>query len=193
MEQKLTYVNTHALLSFDTSISLLSRISPTASQSAATQEVLQRAIKHYNAATLSGSGGGGDAASSPDMSEPRLESFIVYLNKNQCETEVVHLALLEQFSCPGLCNESTLADAVSKHCEVRLKQLRGEDARRAALLAQWHQAYHAFRISASCLVKGADSFYAGKCVEALDLVWLSYTKSVAITEGPPKVHTCTRK
>lgn len=133
------------------------------------------------------SGGGGGVIDS----EPKLESFVIYLLANRVPDEVVRLALHEQFSLPGLENVGTaVATGIMQTSEQCLTILREEMPEQAAVLREWHQTYHLYRASAYSFVKAIEHFVENKYCEALDLFTVALDVSMKIWEKPLEVGLC---
>lgn len=97
------------------------------------------------------------------------------------------MAVLEQFSLPGLDNDGQHASAIRSAADEKLIALRKSRSMAAMELREWHQAYHLFRVSAHCYVMGVDNFLIQKFECSLDLFIIAYNVSVKIMESPPKV------
>lgn len=179
MEEKLTYVNTHAKLMTRESSDILAQVEAT-QKSAGANKAAHDALKIAQAKCAERLNNN----NAVPHREVRLDSFVSYLLKNKCGEGLVRQALCEQFCLPGLGNQSAAATAVTQAVEVLLKQ--GSPLANGPLQA-WHQAYHLFRMSASCFVKGADAFFRDRFEEALDLFTTTYNVSVKIHERPPAV------
>ncbi len=187
MEERLTYVNTHAKLVTKLSVELMTEMVPQLKTKGAYQvakELIQAAYERYHerfsATTAS-------VATAPAQ-ESRLESFVIYLMKNKCEDSLLSLALWEQFSMPGLGSDTTSLVSLSRAIADHLKKFRASNPSTVTELETWHQAYHNFRLSAFCFIKGAEAFQAEKFDVALDYFTNAYKLSVKITEEPPKVY-----
>ena len=114
------------------------------------------------------------------QSDCRLESFVYYLLRND-ETNnmpLVELAVLEQFSFPGLENNSIAMTAFRQAADQTLKNRRSKDRHEALALRKWHQAYHFFRRSVHCFINGLEAQTERKFNESLDL----YTEAFWFTQ-----------
>lgn len=108
VQEKLTYVNTHAKLSTQMSsqiIELVERKRNSRDEIASIKdgysnlmdEIVDETHKAYSDLITKCN----EEGSCVDC---RLQSFVIYLMKNQCSRILIRLALLEQFSLPGLDN-----------------------------------------------------------------------------------------
>ena len=113
-------------------------------------------------------------------SDCRLESFVYYLLRND-ETNnmpLVELAVLEQFSFPGLENNSQTTSAFRAAADSILTHRRAKYKEQASLLRKWHQVYHLFRRSVHCFINALEAQWDKKFKEALDL----YTEAYHFTQ-----------
>ena len=98
--------------------------------------------------TLDGIGSASSKSEVLPKQDSRLESFVFYLLRND-ETKnmpLVELAVLEQFSFPGLDMNTQLTSAFRNAADALLQSRRNKH-QEADTLKQWHQAYHFFRRS----------------------------------------------
>jgi len=159
----------------------------------AARMALEKVIEHYcntNKENMSSIKSGGPPRSELlPRSDNRLESFVYYLLRND-ETNnmpLVELAVLEQFSFPGLENNTQTMSAFRTAADTILTQRRNKHSHEAVTLRQWHQAYHLFRRSVHCFVGGLEAQLSRKCEEALDLYTAAYNFTVKGAEVPVNV------
>ena len=182
VEEKLTYVNNHAKLSLEVTMKAFNAVEKIVKEKSAQTGVLtalEKVIEHYctthkdrNATSM-----GGGVENGPPKTDLlpkqdcRLESFVYYLLRND-ETNnmpLVELAVLEEFSFPGLENNSQTMSAFRGAADTLLKQRRAKHPHEAASLRQWHQVYHLFRRSVHCFISGLEAQMATKYNQALEL------------------------
>ncbi len=187
VEEKLTYVNNHAKLSMDLTNRVFMSVEKTIREKGSQTGVLtalEKVIDHYcdtnkertAAGTVANlneaSGGAPPKTDLLPLADCRLESFVYYLLRNgNDETKnmpLVEMAVLEQFSFPGLENNSQVMSAFRAAADTLLKKRRKELPHEAAALRQWHQAYHFFRRSVHCFVAGLQAHMESRSNEALD-------------------------
>ena len=162
---------------------------------------LEKVIEHYctthkdRNATIMSSGSDPGAPAGPPRTDLlprqdcRLESFVYYLLRND-ETNnmpLVELAVLEQFSFPGLENNSQTMSAFRTAADIILKQRRAKHPHEAEALRQWHQVYHLFRRSVHCFVNGLEAQFSSRFCEALDLYTEAYNYTQKGAEVPVSV------
>ena len=70
-----------------------------------------------------------------------------------------------------------------------LRQRRQQNQTEAAILKQWHQIYHWYRMSAHCLVSGLDHLCQHQFEESLDMFTESYNYTVRLYEYQLQGHT----
>lgn len=196
VEEKLTYVNNHAKLSMDLTLKAFNAVEKILKEKGpqtAVLTALEKVIEHYCTTHKERTNGGGSLPPPSESGPPktdllprsdyRLESFVYYLLRND-ETNnmpLVELAVLEQFSFPGLENNSSNMSAFRVAADTLLSQRRGKHPHEASALRQWHQAYHLFRRSVHCLVNGLEAHMENKVNKALDLYTeaFNYTNKAA--------------
>lgn len=183
MVERLTYVNTHANLVAKHTSEVLGQVeSIVNSQGAETAcgkaiELIFRWCKKRVE----------DTSGPESVVEPRLDSFVIYLLRNGCSDVLMKAAILEQICLPGLENKSPQVAAVTKAAENQLAQLRKSRPADEDKLKRWHQAYHMFRLSAHCFVRGAELLTAEKNEDSLEFLTSAYSLSIRIINGPPMV------
>ena len=194
VEEKLTYVNNHARLSMELTHRIIRELQPDIIRENSgmlhiIQEALNKAIGHYTATchilTAPGDVGPPKTELLP-RHDKRLESLVYYLIKNDdCKSNaLLELAVLEQFSFPGLENNTAAVNMFRMAAEKLLAQRRKTQTQEAAVLRQWHQAYHLFRRSAHCFVNALDALNNRKFFEALDLFTEAYNYSQKVSKVP---------
>lgn len=199
----MTYVNNHAKLSLDLTVKAINSVEKAIKDKGAQNAVLvalERVINHYCSSKNTGVGlsaidGGPPKTELLPKTDIRLESFVYYLLRND-ETKnmpLVEMAVLEQFSFPGLDNNTTVHRVFRTAADNLLSQRRAKHPHDAATLRQWHQAYHLFRRSVHCFVSALEAQLLNKYDEALDLYTeaFNYTMkanevSVAVSGQPTK-------
>ncbi len=184
VEERLTYVNTHAKLVATQTIDVLTQVERFVTSDSSAKSACDKAAEKVAALCRRRM----EELTGPEcVAEARLESFVIYLVRNGCPDQMVRMAVLEQLCLPGLENRSPQVAGVVKAAENVLGFLRTSRADDARALKEWHQAYHTFRLSAHCFIKGADALEAEKYEEALEMLNSCYTLLIRITDRPPKV------
>ena len=117
----------------------------------------------------------------------KLESFLYYLLRNYVDSEILEMALHEQYSLPVFDNDGAVSQTIRQTMESRLRERRSTHAKEASTLRQWHQAYHSFRVSANCFVDGVNAYLDQKYEESLDLFIMAYNISYKISNQLPEV------
>ena len=186
VEEKLTYVNNHAKLSMELTIKAFNAVEKIVKEKGAQHGVLsalEKVISHYcnthkekNSTVISIDSTAPARTELLPRADSRLDSFVYYLLRND-ETNnmpLVELAVLEQFSFPGLENNMQTMSAFRSAADGLLTQRRTKHPHEASALRQWHQAYHCFRRSVYCFIQGLEAFLASKNQEALDLFTEAY-------------------
>lgn len=106
VEERLTYVNTHAKLCVQLSIDIMKgaeKISQQKEVALVFQTAMKEAHGYFDQLAQRSEG---ETGQHQNIGDVRLKSFIIYLMKNKCDPIYIKLALAEQFSLPGLENES---------------------------------------------------------------------------------------
>ena len=196
VEEKLTYVNNHAKLSLGltkAAVKHVEAIIKDKGPQTAVLTALEKVIGHYcdehkkeNAPVLDHHSFKAELLPQQDS---RLESFVYYLLRND-ETKnmpLVELAVLEQFSFPGLDNNTPLTSAFRNAADACLQARRTKYPEDAKALKQWHQAYHFFRRSVHCFVNGLDRQMNAQFLEALDHYTEAYNYTVKANNVPVTV------
>ena len=75
-----------------------------------------------------------------------------------------------------------MASEFRKTAEQLLRQRRAQNPTEAAILKQWHQIYHWYRMSAHCLVSGLDHLCQHQFEESLDMFTEAYNYTVGLYE-----------
>ena len=201
VEEKLTYVNNHAKLSLNLTHQVIKHVDGILKEKGpqtAVLTALEKLIGHYCEAhkkenaplviTLD-NGGVGSATSKYELlpkHDSRLESFVFYLLRND-ETKnmpLVELAVLEQFSFPGLDMNTQTTSAFRNAADLVLQSRRTKHQDEANTLKQWHQAYHFFRRSVHCFVNGLECQRNAQFPEALDHYTEAYNYTVKANTVP---------
>lgn len=203
VEEKLTYVNNHAKLSLEMTVNAVQRVEIVIKEKGpqtAVLTALERIIDNYCAThqqKYTEEIKDGKPGAQPPKTELlpckdyKLESFVYYLLRND-ETNnmpLVELAVLEQFSFPGLEMNSQSMSSFRAAADVILTQRRAKHPHEAAALRHWHQAYHFFRRSVHCFIHGLKSHMDNKHSQALDL----YTEAFNYTTKAAAVPVSVRK
>ena len=183
IEEKLTYINTHANLSVGMSFKVIEEVVNTRGtdiQLNGLNHIISTARKQYIT--------GLNSRPNSEAYDVRLDSFVAYLMKNAVPEVLVTLALLEQFSQPGLDNEGLEATRIRRAAEEGLTHERERQPAATKELMLWHQSYHLFRVTANCFVLGVEEFAKAGYERALDYFTVAYKISARIIEEPPKVN-----
>jgi len=200
VQEKLTHVNTHAKLSIEITfkaIKAVENIIRKDGMAIGIQHAMDKTVQFYskkldreqNMQNSNSNNGtmafGSNQQGIPDLpsTDLRLDSFCAYLLKNNEKERVLELCLLEQFSLPGLdAQNDQLASEFRKTAEQLLRQRRAQNPTEAAILKQWHQIYHWYRMSAHCLVSGLDHLCQHQFEESLDMFTEAYNYTVGLYE-----------
>ena len=131
VQEKLTYVHTHAKLSLDVTLDHIRKVDTSKGVLAAVKRLFLVTRQYYKDRVSAGL--------PEEESEPALESIVAYLLKNRVADEIVEMALYEQFSLPGLHNASQSANVVRNYAVKGLEEMRAEKLSEDAALKEWHQ------------------------------------------------------
>ena len=196
VEEKLTYVNNHAKLSLTLTKMAVKHVEAIIKEKGAQTAVrtaLEKVIGHYceghkkeNSPLEAGKSSKAELLPPHDS---RLDSFVNYLLRND-ETKnmpLVELAVLEQFSFPGLEDNTHLTSAFRNAADACLQVRRNKDPEYTQALKEWHQAYHFFRRSVHCFVNGLDLQLNAQFPEALDLYTEAYHYTMKANSVPVTV------
>merc|ERR1712061_115465 len=166
VQEKLTYVHTHAKLSLDVTLAQIEKVDLSKGFQNALRRLIVATRDHYKERV--------GAVIPNDKSEPVLESMVAYLLKNGVPTGIVEMCLYEQFSLPGLDNAGQHASVVRNHAEKTLEEMKSKRLAEADVLKEWHQTYHLYRVAVNCLIGAIGSYKNERYEEALDLFIVSY-------------------
>ena len=134
VQEKLTYVHTHAKLSLDVTLGHIGKVDVTKGVHPALKRLIVMTREYYMDRVSAGI--------AEDESEPMLESMVAYLLKNRVPEGIVEMALYEQFSLPGLDNASQSASVVRNYAVKFLEEMRSKRIVEDASLKEWHQVSH---------------------------------------------------
>ena len=132
VQEKLTYVHTHAKLSLDVTLDHIRKVDMSKGGVLNAIKRLFLVTREYYRERVS-------AGLPEEESEPALESIVAYLLKNRVRDGIVEMALYEQFSLPGLDNASQSANVVRNHAVKFLEEMRAKRLSEDAALKEWHQ------------------------------------------------------
>ena len=138
VQEKLTYVHTHAKLSLDVTLAQIEKVDLSKGFQNALRRLIVATRDHYKERV--------GAVIPNDKSEPVLESMVAYLLKNGVPTGIVEMCLYEQFSLPGLDNAGQHASVVRNHAEKTLEEMKSKRLAEADVLKEWHQVCHLYKI-----------------------------------------------
>ncbi len=178
VEERLTYVNTHAKLVAKQSHDILNKVDESTTAQDACNKVVEQLVLHSRSMI---------ADKSEHFSDLRLSSFVTYLVYNDCHQSLLNMAVMEQLCLPGLENTGMRASKVISVAQQQLEAMRKNQPGVDGDLKNWHQAYHNFRLSAHCFVKGTEAFAHDKFDEAVEFLTVAYALNTKIQENPPIV------
>ena len=201
---KLTHVHTHAKLSINITYHVIKAVEPivkSASAHKAVQMGFSRAMQMYQARIQLHNEKTDQATVQlwppqqqghhhiQEKEDVRLESFIIYLIQNRVKDgALLELALLEQFSLPGLeTNEEECAVEFRKTSERLLKDRRKQHPQEFTALRDWHQVYHWFRRSVHFFMTGLGNYLQHKFEESLDQFTATFRFTQKLADILPEV------
>ena len=190
VEEKLTYVHTHAKLSLDVTLGHIEKVDVSKGVVAALKRLIAVTREYYMKRVSAGI--------AEEKSEPVLESMVAYLLKNRVQEGIVDMALYEQFSLPGLDNASQNASVVRNYAVKYLEEMRVKRIVEDASLKEWHQVrqsrrsiihplsgfkcdvmfyfqtYHLYRVAVNCFIGAVESYKSERFDEALELFIVTF-------------------
>ena len=187
VQEKLTYVHTHAKLSLDVTLSQIGKVDFSKGFQAALRRLIVATRDYYKDRV--------SAVNPNEKSEPVLESMVAYLLKNGVPTGIVEMCLYEQFSLPGLDNAGQNASVVRNNAEKILEEMKSKKFAEADALKEWHQVYHLYkihhtimdtlyvyfsqtyhlyRVAVNCFIGAVGAYKKERYEEALDLFIVAY-------------------
>lgn len=134
VQEKLTYVHTHAKLSLDVTLDHIAKVDVSKGVHVALKRLIAVTREYYIDRISAGV--------AEEKSEPVLESMVAYLLKNRVPDGIVEMALYEQFSLPGLDNAGQSASVVRNYAVKFLEEMRSKRIIEDAALKEWHQVSH---------------------------------------------------
>ena len=131
VEEKLTYVHTHAKLSLDVTLDHIGKVDVSKGVHSALKRLIAVTQEYYVDRISAGI--------AEEKSEPVLESMVAYLLKNRVPEGIIEMALYEQFSLPGLDNAGQSASVVRSYAVKVLEEMRSKRIVEDGALREWHQ------------------------------------------------------